>query len=298
MSDKSTIGNDNLVQRQTCSVTPTDVHTMDLDDQASINNEGRSFESMLVDQALDTVLQLPCVSDEMEAKARDTEREIERLQCCLSKNEDLLCQETEYLSKCKDELASVLRQTWLTKEQSLENHQKCQTLQKEIDSLLTESVSLERRVSRKSLELERTTKAHLLYLSKMKGHEERVKQCERNLPVFKQLKDEQEKLSSLRKDWHECSGREAVSTADAKVQEMELECLDTDLNNIIMLIEEEKEKQEKLKQQMDVLTKRNTARKIRLKNQLKETVGRNRQWNEEMRHLEHAILELQKELEE
>lgn len=67
----------------------------------------------------------------------------------------------------------------------------------EIDILLTESISLERKVGRKSLELERTTKAHLLYLSKMKDHEDRVEQHERSLPVVKQLRDEQAKLSSL-----------------------------------------------------------------------------------------------------
>ena len=46
-----------------------------------------SLESLLVDRALDTMLQLPNVSAEMEAKARETDREIERLQHCLSENE-------------------------------------------------------------------------------------------------------------------------------------------------------------------------------------------------------------------
>jgi len=35
---------------------------------------------------------------------------------------------------------------------------------------------------------------------------------------------------------HECIGTEVESTADAKAQEMELECLETDLNNVIVLV--------------------------------------------------------------
>ncbi|KAL5004694.1 hypothetical protein ScPMuIL_018150 [Solemya velum] len=276
------------------------------------NNDGSSLqlEGAMMEQALDNVMSLPQVVDEVRQNQRGQSSEIHKQQQILKilqgklravkeKNEDLL-----------QEISSVKNRILFSEEISQNRSRSCKECQREIRELVTENENLEQQIKKKTEEKNEEKKISEEYKLKMKLHQEAVDKYESTAEVFNQLKELTDKVENLRSQYKEMKRdpeqmKQILAGAVESELQLEIDNIKEEKSVIeqrvaqkISQIEKTKDSQKQMEQTVKVLHKRNAAQLTRLKRQLKETQLHSRHWNDQVVQLQWKIAQAKQKLEE
>ncbi|XP_070542765.1 coiled-coil domain-containing protein 122-like [Ptychodera flava] len=269
-----------------------------------------AYEGSLVDQCIENVLSLPEEVGQVAQKNRDMTIEINLQRECLSKAKGKLLKANEERDQVQQEINAVGRKICVTEDEVAIKYKLTTQLQKDADEMVSENSKLMARVVTNKKILDKEKLLHDTYRKKMEKHVQMVDDLESTFPINRELLSQLKKVQALREEKGDLESnpeeKEKIlnGTYERKLQS-EINGLKAkrirmtkDTNHRQEQLNAVKERQAQIKQDIEILHKRNQAKLIRLKRQLKEAQVRNRQWNEEACQLEQSIAELRQQVEE
>ncbi|XP_035667235.1 apical junction molecule-like isoform X2 [Branchiostoma floridae] len=234
--------------------------------------------------------------------------ELARQRALLKHFEEQLKTETERADSTQEEVARVTRRICLAQDESTRKKVSCDALQREVHSLVSEGLELMMQMESERNQQQNAKRKHGELRERMAAHRLLVEQHERTEPLRQELARQQSRIAALTAQKHELETNptEADALTSGKRQAQVLQELDRlrsekqRLEQGVVLklgqVNREQERQMQLRQDMEVLRKRNRAQLTRLRRCVDETERRNEQWNQEASRLEEATAQLQREV--
>ncbi|XP_061173610.1 rootletin-like [Saccostrea echinata] len=257
------------------------------------------IEGAMVDKAIENVLTLPQEFQEVVMMQKLHNNEIAKFEKCLS---SILEEEKEAANKndaVLQDISSVDRKIYFTKESSVLKQKTCSKLLKDNDAIIAEVEKLNRKMQSSESNLDEEYKSILSYEDKMKDYKISVQSCEASSDLMKELSETKECIEHLQQQKNnlplQASCEENFSNFKEKIEDQ--------INEIKKLISEderqiaekrsqislEMKRQENVQKSLQVLEKRNAAQLLRMKKQVKEAQMRNRSWNSQIQQLEQNL---------
>ncbi|XP_077988414.1 coiled-coil domain-containing protein 122-like [Glandiceps talaboti] len=268
------------------------------------------YEGVLVDQCIQNVLSLPEEVGEVAQQNHNLTVEINKQQEILSRVKVSLNVLKEQKDELQQEVNGVTRTICLVQGDVGIKSKRCDQLQKEIETLIVGNSNMKARVIAEKKKLEKETKMYEEYIIKMEDHVKIVNEAESTYPINVELSEELKKVEILRQEKShlelhpEDSEKimngtyERILHSDIKGLKVKQIRMEREARTRMEKLNSEKNRQAQIRQDIDILHKRNQAQLTRLKRQVKEAHVRNRQWNEEACQLERSIAELRQHIEE
>ncbi|KAI0234614.1 hypothetical protein LSAT2_015081 [Lamellibrachia satsuma] len=269
-----------------------------------------SVESLLVDRAIENMMSLPDVVGEVALKQKEQTEELRKQQQQLAGATQQLNEEEKKVEKVKEELQSVKRQTWLMEEEAAQIVQQCQHLETDIEGVIHDNTEVTRQLELKHEALEQDGAVYRESVERMTKHIAQVEALESTCIHNQTLKMQKHRVDTLRQQKQELvlnteESRLILTGVSVTRIQKDIEGLKTEVLQLdnkmtcsIQQVESEKDRQRQLKQDIQVLQKRNAAQLTRMRRLLKVSQCHNRQWGEQAKQLERTVSALKRQLEE
>lgn len=264
------------------------------------------LEGALVDKAIENVMTLPQEVQEAVSMQKLQNNEITRCEKYLAtileqerraeNNNDVLLQE----------ISSIDRKIYFTKESFARKQRRCLQLSKDIDELIVEVEHLNRKREASEKDVSEDLRMIRCNEEKMSDFRLQTEESESSSDSFKDWKDTRERIRLLQLEINqsqgEASSKETLESFKREIggQINEVRKLISEDERLIAdkysQISEEKKLQENTCKSLQVLEKRNAAQLLRIKKQVKEAQLRNRAWNSQIQQLEQSISLLQEKI--
>ncbi|XP_078315845.1 uncharacterized protein LOC111128723 isoform X2 [Crassostrea virginica] len=273
------------------------IYTTSCADTAS--KSSLDLEGALVDRAIESVMTLPQEVQEAVTLQRLQNSEITRCEQYLNsmlEQEKIAAHDYDLLSQ---ELSSINRKIFFTKESLSLKQQNCLKLSKDIEELIKEVAKQNQQIENTERDLNTELKKMESYKGKVEGHIQRVADCDGSSDLQKELIETRARIEGLQQTLHRAPEEAACKDSfndfkerfEGQMSEVQKlisgeERYIADKHSLISL---EKKQQESINKSLLVLEKRNAAQLLRMKKQIKETQLRNRAWNSQIQQLKQNI---------
>lgn len=241
---------------------------------------------------------LPEVVESVSLAQKQQTNEIEQHQAILADLQNQLIKEQNHIDSLKDELKNCLRKICLCQEDSTNEKTHCLELQEAISGMVQNNAELKQELVQREGDWENDTRLYQKYRDKMMCFENSVQKLESESDYYKELEQQTSVVKDLEKK-RDSLVAEVVTDRDSgelvaklrlEEEAYQLQIIKAELqqasNKLQQEVSKEVSKQASLKQDIEVLQKRNQAQLTRLKCQLKEAQLRNWQWSQEAGQLE------------
>ncbi|XP_078684803.1 uncharacterized protein LOC144918137 isoform X2 [Branchiostoma floridae x Branchiostoma belcheri] len=235
--------------------------------------------------------------------------ELARQRALLTHFQEQLITETERADNTQEEVARVTRRICLAQDESTRKKVSSDVLQKEVQSLVSEGLEVKMKMESQRNKQHDAKRMRAAFRERLSAHRRLVEEHESTEPVRQELARQQDRVAALNTQKHEIETNpdeaEALTSGQRQARVLqELDRLRSEKQRLeqgvalkLGQVNREQERQMQLRQDMEVLRKRNHAQLTRLRRRVDEAERRNHQWNQEACRLEEATAQLQREVE-
>ncbi|XP_077861923.1 coiled-coil domain-containing protein 122-like [Saccoglossus kowalevskii] len=269
-----------------------------------------AYEGAIVDQCIKNVLSLPEEVGEVALKHKCLTAEINKQQSLLNKAKEVLLACKLQKECIQEEIGKVNRKVCLTQGKAALKSKSCIELENGVYTLVSDNLAVNQKMKAIQDEWKKELKVYVEYREKMGKHMHAVADIEASYRINIAVTTKLKQVELLRKQLQELKTNsehtEKMLTGESeRILQSEINALKAKEIRVNKEIVQKKEKlkvtqdrEAKIKQDIDILQKRNQAQLTRLKRQVKEAQVRNKQWNEEACELETSIAELRNHIKE